>query len=130
MAGRWACTPLAQGGIRFRRGRMRSLWLAVIFTSVVLGMSGCATVRTSPDARQADARGLMADPALRNVADAAMHDGSRLPIAIPAGEQATGVAQDLSGPQPLDVLMGRALGLNPTVQAARFNVLALKHRIP
>ena len=109
---------------------MRSLWLAVIFTSVVLGMSGCATVRTSPDARQVEARELKADPALRNVADAVRHDESRLPIASPAVEPATGVAQDLSEAQPLDVLLARALERNPTVQAARFNVLALQHRIP
>ena len=58
------------------------------------------------------------------------HDESRLPIAIPAVEPATGVAQDLRRPQPLDVLLRRALDVNPTVRAARFNVLALQHRIP
>lgn len=36
----------------------------------------------------------------------------------------------LGGPQPLDVYLNRALAENRTVQAARFNVEALKSRIP
>ena len=40
------------------------------------------------------------------------------------------VDPDLSGPQPLDVLVRHALEENRTVRAAQFNVLALKHRIP
>ncbi len=37
---------------------------------------------------------------------------------------------DLAGPQPLDSLIRIALDENRTVRAARFNVMALKHRIP
>jgi len=37
---------------------------------------------------------------------------------------------DFGGPQPLEVLIRRALEENRNVRAAQFNVLALKHRIP
>ena len=37
---------------------------------------------------------------------------------------------ELLGPQPVDAYIRRALAENRTVQAARYNVLALKHRIP
>ncbi|WP_422930194.1 TolC family protein [Singulisphaera sp. PoT] len=37
---------------------------------------------------------------------------------------------EISGPQPVDAYIQRALAENQTVQAARFNVLALKARIP
>ena len=37
---------------------------------------------------------------------------------------------ELTGPQPVDAYIRRALAENRTVQAARFNVLALKARIP
>src|SRR4051794_16656602 len=109
---------------------MRIPFLAVISTSVVLGISGCATVRTSPDAGQAELQGPRTHPDVRNTARTMMDDGSQATMAIPVGEPASGVALDLSGEQPLEVLLGRALEANATVQAARFNVLALKHRIP
>lgn len=39
-------------------------------------------------------------------------------------------APELSGPQPVDVYIRRALAQNRAVQAARFNVMSLKARIP
>src|SRR4051794_30976010 len=109
---------------------MRRPFLAVFFMFVILGMAGCATVRTSPENGESESHGLRTDPDVTGTSHDAMYDESRLPIVIPVGEPAPGVAPDLSGTQPLDVLLARALEVNPTVQAARFNVLALKHRIP
>ncbi|ODT98480.1 MAG: hypothetical protein ABS79_05795 [Planctomycetes bacterium SCN 63-9] len=39
-------------------------------------------------------------------------------------------SEDLKGPQPVDVLIRRALAENRTVQAAYHNVQSLRHRIP
>jgi outer membrane protein TolC len=105
--------------------------------AVILGIAGCATVRTSPDAdknryqtREADSPGPGFDPDVRIAAHDEVEDEAQLPLALPVGEPGPGVPPDLSTPQPLDALLARALEVNPTVQAARFNVQALQHRIP
>jgi outer membrane protein TolC len=40
------------------------------------------------------------------------------------------VSPALSGPQPVEAFIRQAFEANPTVQAAKFNVMALRHRIP
>ena len=50
------------------------------------------------------------------------------PMAAPMGSAA--IAPELSGPQPVDLFVRRALAENRTVQAAYHNVQSLRHRIP
>ena len=50
-------------------------------------------------------------------------------LALP-GEQPAAGHPEFSGPQSVDAFIGQALETSPLVRAARFNVLALKHRIP
>jgi outer membrane protein TolC len=116
---------------------MGSRHLAVMPMAIILGIAGCATVRTSPDADrkrfeagEAASRGPRADPSFRMAAHDDGSDEAPLPQALPIGEPGRDAPSDLTGRQPLDALLARALEVNPTVQAARFNVQALQHRIP
>lgn len=96
-------------------------WPAVASLALLLGGVGCTrpAVRTGDDAvTRTSHTAPMPLPSLRPDGPlAAAID----PVAIPS---------NLTGPQPMDVYIRHALAENRMVQAARLNVLALRHRIP
>lgn len=69
-----------------------------------------------------------ADPGLQQAGHTHLEAAPLRPGTPPPG-RASAVALP-AGPQPVDVYIRQALVANPTVRAARFNVLALRHRIP
>ncbi len=89
----------------------------------LLAGSGCLSAL-----RESGRLASQADPGLQRAGHAeAPHVPAR------SGPVAAALAVDpgvFAGPQPVDLYIGRALAANPTVRAARFNVLALRHRIP
>ena len=97
-------------------------WPTGLMTAIVLGAAGC--VQPTPVPEYAEVA--------RNLHYAA----HRPPESIhPDEPDATALdpaptPPELTGPQPVDAYIRRALAENRTVQAARFNVLALKARIP
>ena len=106
---------------------MRRSWSPTLAAVLLSGFAGCAqmTKRPQPDSAPAKVDA--------SVAPTAFHS----PQAPPPGQPMAAVigpppAADpgLSGPQPVDVYIRRALAENRTVQAAFHNVQSLKHRIP
>ena len=81
---------------------------------------GCAQVPTRPPADDRVSRAAFR-PDSRDEAIPAPEPIPEAPAAIPGG---------LSGPQPIEVYVRRALDENRTVQAAFHNVQSLKYRIP
>lgn len=110
---------------------MFRLGLAIISVIVGLSGAGCASLKTGqvPTEKPGDTSRHRLDSQVR----AAVHEEA-LPAAARAtstgAEETDPTALDLAGPQPVDTVIRRALEVNPTVRAARFNVLALRHRIP
>ena len=100
---------------------MRRPWRPAVMAALVSVAIGCAQTptRTRPAATRLD----------EHLATAAYHpddaDASPLPVADPGASPS-----ELSGPQPLEAYIHRALAENRTVQAAYHNVRSLKHRIP
>jgi outer membrane protein TolC len=73
-----------------------------------------------------------ADPALHRASQDTIPEAMPLPksAASPPESPIDPAGPGFAGPQPVDVFIRRALEANPTVRAARYNVLAVKHRIP
>ncbi|WP_435016061.1 TolC family protein [Tundrisphaera sp. TA3] len=97
-------------------------WPRPLGAAVVLGLAaGCS---------QADRRPVI-DQAIRPTA---YHSAERpKPRAEPEAVRVPSdpaTPADLAGPQPVDAFIRRALVENQTVQAARYNVLAMQSRIP
>src|SRR5262249_44345153 len=116
------CWYARRGGFA-RRPAMRRPWRPAIIVAVVIGVIGCARADRRPELTRSD----------RHVGRAAHHPGAdgapRQPMALPS--ETTGpTPPELSGPQPVDAYIRRALAENRTVQAAYHNVQSLKHRIP
>src|SRR5262245_39486944 len=90
--------------------------------ALLLGVAGCAQMAPLPEY-----------PAVAHSLYAAAH---RPPGPIRPNEPMAAALDpapsppELLGPQPVDVHIRRALAENRTVQAARYNVLALKARVP
>ena len=101
---------------------------------LILGATGCAQLAPSPP-RPALPR-LPADSDVRRASHVAA--GSLVgppPLWIPGGPAVADLGPpptppELLGPRPVDAFIRRALCENRMVQAARFNVLAMKSRIP
>jgi cobalt-zinc-cadmium efflux system outer membrane protein len=89
---------------------------------VLFGASGCAHTSRQPEPAQVDERVRASGSQLGGIAHLTP------PIAMPLESGAA--MPELTGPQPVDVFIRRALAENRTVQAAYHNVQSLKHRIP
>jgi outer membrane protein, heavy metal efflux system len=109
-------------------------WTLLFTTALTIGVSGCTQMtprrETAPSGPQTLAK---ADPAVETTG---FHPaGTHHPLPPPGAPMAavvdpTSVPTELSGPQPLDAYIRRALAENRTVQAAFHNVESLKYRIP
>ena len=103
---------------------MSQRWCPVLLVALlVFEGGGCATMEW-PELSKADAR--LGRTAYQSTV--AVHPGHGMTLAtvpVPAPHQG-----ELTGPQPVDVYIRRALAENRTVQAAFHNVQSLKHRIP
>lgn len=94
----------------------------ILFTAFLLWVAGCAQVGGLPEYAEVE-----------NTVHAAAH---RPPGPVPPdGPMAAALdpaptPPELLGTQPVDVFIRRALAENRTVQAARYNVLAMRARIP
>lgn len=100
--------------------------LRLLISALSLGAAGCAQVGGLPEYREVER---MARAAAHHNADPTVRDG---PMAMTAAVDVN-VAEtpaDLQGPQPVDAFIRRALDENRLVQAARYNVMALRARIP
>lgn len=101
---------------------MSRRWLQRMMIAAWLGMAGCAQPGVRPEYAQVLANlDLEAYRPLHSI-------GPDDPEAVALDPAAT--PRELTGPQPVSAYIERALCENRTVQAARFNVLALRARIP
>jgi outer membrane protein, heavy metal efflux system len=97
-------------------------WPKGLAAAIALGAAGCVQPIPRPEYAEV----------VRNLGHAAhrppesVHPDDPDAIALDPAPTPPG----LTGPQPVDVYIRQALAENRTVQAARFNVLALKARIP
>ena len=106
---------------------MKRQRFSVVVAALLLGVVGCAQVGKRPETASVAAK-----------IDGSLAKTSFHPSQIPPPSQAMAtaigptpaVAPEMSGPQPLDAYIQRALAENRTVQAAFHNVESLKHRIP
>lgn len=102
----------------------RRQWMLMLLALVTWGI-GCTQPSPRPDYIEATRF---------------LHEASHLPprgvglpsdpTAIALGPLAEPAPPELTGPQPVDVYIRRAMEQNRGVQAAWFNVQAMKHRIP
>ena len=101
---------------------MNRKWSPALSLVLVVGVVGCAQTHPRPHSVEADAR----------VVPAAYDPASSVETAQPmtVATDVEPAAPDLTGPQPVDVFIRRALVENRTVQAAYHNVQSLRHRIP
>ncbi len=101
---------------------MRRGWITAWGVIFGLGVSGCASLGPRADYEEV----------VRNLRSSE----ARPPGSIPPGDPAAialdppRTPDDLLGPRPVDAFIRRALVENRTVQAARYNVMAMKARIP
>jgi outer membrane protein, heavy metal efflux system len=97
-------------------------WCPTLTAILVVGMVGCAQTTRRPAAGSVD----------EQVTPAVFHPSDTVPTVQPMALASEPVhpVPELSGPQPVDVFIRRALVENRTVQAAYHNVQSLKHRIP
>jgi outer membrane protein, heavy metal efflux system len=97
-------------------------WCPVLTAALLFGVVGCAQTNRRTEAVKVD----------KGLAPAAYHPGG---IAHPAQPMAAALDSgpappELTGPQPVDFFIRRALAENRTVRAAFHNVQSLRHRIP
>jgi cobalt-zinc-cadmium efflux system outer membrane protein len=92
---------------------MNRRWPIALMIALNLVMTGCATTTNRPLFREHGEAGASGPVAWQTVTP----DVPTLPA-------------ELTGPQPVDAFIRHALAENRMVRAARYNVLALKHRIP
>jgi outer membrane protein TolC len=116
---------------RVARSAMNRFRVRLVPVALLLGMAGCAhlTARDEPtmDASSAAKR----DAAVKRAAHQDGDAGPSPPTATIAAEFETApIGPELTGPQPVDAYIRRALDENRMVRAAKLNVLALKYRIP
>ena len=107
---------------------MKRRWPLPFFLASFLAAAGCAHTRPRPDLDAADGP-TKADRAV----SPALHQGLPSSEHAPAMAHAIGpapVAPELTGPQPVDAYIRRALAENRTVRAAYWNVMAMRSRIP
>lgn len=101
---------------------MERRWPLTTAASLLLAAAGCAQVAPLPAYVEVE----------RNIHAAAhrppgsIHPGDPAALALDPAPVPAG----LTGEQPVDIYIRRALDENRDVQAARFNVLAMKERIP
>ncbi len=100
---------------------MARRWSPVLVAILLSGHIGCArmTHRAGPGPVDGNVMAVGYDMRTRPLPSEPMATAELIPI-----------PPDLSGPQPVDAYIRRALGENRTVQAAFHNVESLKHRIP
>ena len=101
---------------------MRRQWCPALIVALLCGAGGCAQVDHRPEPSRVD----------RLVKLAAFHpaDVAHPHQGMSPALHAVSVPPELSGPQPVDAFIRRALAENRTVQAAFHNVESLKYRIP
>ena len=101
---------------------MARRWSPALTAVLVCGVVGCAQTTRRPDAAKVDGQ----------VGTAAYHPPESVHPAQPMDLESDPVlaSPELTGPQPVDVFIRRALVENRTVQAAYHNVQSLRHRIP
>ena len=109
---------------------MTRRWPLLLPATLLLGSLGCVNLRQDPAPRTSPAPEAKRDPGVTAATYQAINTVVPTQTPIAASSEAALVVPDLSGPNPLDVLIRHALEENRTVRAAQFNVLALKHRIP
>jgi outer membrane protein, heavy metal efflux system len=90
----------------------------VLLTFLLFGPCGCAQIAQRPQPVKVDDR----------VGTAAYHPKVAAPTALAL--DSAPIPPELTGPQPVDLFIRRALAENRTVQAAYHNVQSLRHRVP
>ena len=96
-------------------------WSAALVAVLLSGVTGCTKLAHRHEAGKVDPR----------VTTAGFRHDDPLPPAEPmATAEMIPIPPELSGPQPVDAYIRRALAENRTVQAAYHNVQSLKLRIP
>ncbi|MFI5460901.1 MAG: TolC family protein [Isosphaerales bacterium] len=101
---------------------MKRPWCPALMAALVSSVIGCAQADRRPRLPEVDSQVV---PAVYHSSEAALSS----PV-IGATTGPDPVPPELTGPQPLDTYIRRALAENRTVQAAFHNVQSLKHRIP
>ena len=101
---------------------MNRQWCPSLLAFSLFWSSGCAHVPTRAEPPKIDER----------VGNAVYHPPEGPPPAQPmaAALDPVPAPPDLTGPQPVDLFIRRALAENRTVQAAYHNVQSLRHRVP
>jgi outer membrane protein, heavy metal efflux system len=101
---------------------MHRQWPPIVMAVFLFGVSGCAHTSRRPES-------IWVDDHIRTAA----YDpqSMTLPAQPTAGTvDPVPITQELTGSQPVDVFIRRALAENRTVQAAYHNVQSLRHRVP
>ena len=101
---------------------MNRRWPLTLLACLILGVIGCAHTTPRPELAKLDE----AVATAAHHVPAAIHPDGPMAVALDSAP----ILPELTGPQPVDAYIHRALAENRTVRAAKFNVLALKHRIP
>jgi cobalt-zinc-cadmium efflux system outer membrane protein len=109
---------------------MTGRWPLLSSACFLLCTSGCVNLSQSVDNARVSSSKAKGDASAVPAAFDQMEQPRPAPMPAPAGSEAAPIAAELAGPQSLDTLIRIALDENRTVRAARFNVMALKHRIP
>ena len=116
-----------------RRNWSPTLAGATLAGTLVFGLVGCTHFPKRPEQVGAPAKEKSPTKLDGAVAPTSFHPPH---VPVPGEPMATAIApapemsQELSGPQPVDAYIRRALAENRTVQAAFHNVESLKYRIP
>ncbi|MHB1559468.1 MAG: TolC family protein [Isosphaeraceae bacterium] len=100
---------------------------------IALGAGGCAHVADLPEYQELERQVPLAAGQAHPDGDAGhqvIPPPPSLPTAAAIDPASTPTPDHLLGPQPVDVFIRHALAENRTVQAARYNVMALKARVP
>ncbi len=97
-------------------------WLAALGMGMILGLAGCSQVASRPDYVEVKQQ----LHALAQHSPETIHPDDPAALFLDPPR----VLPGLQGPQPVDLLIRHALAENRTVQAARYNVQALRYRIP
>ena len=113
-----------------KRPVMTGRWPLLSSASLFLCISGCANLGQPVDNASFSSSKAKEDVSVAPAAFDQLAHPLPASTPTPAGAEAAALGPDLAGPQPLDSLIRIALDENRTVRAARFNVMALKHRIP
>jgi outer membrane protein TolC len=116
---------------RVARSTMNRPTVFLLPAALWLGLVGCAHLKSREEPTSEAPSATKSDSTVKVTAHQSGDAGpAHRPATIAAEFETAPIGREFNGPQPVDVYIRRALDENRLVRAAKFSVLALKHRIP